>query len=134
MKSFILLALLLSSTHCFALKIEKQTKEKLFDVTKHFLTSVETGNKDLYQKSVSKKFYDQQHANGFVKKAFSKKKNKDSSSIDFDFKIKKGAVDKDFYFVNFKEKKDRSYSDTWLIIKKNLKGSFVIDGIHHFED
>ena len=136
MKWTLFFSILIFSVPVFSKQNIDKTGEDLYATTKNFLTSIVRVDKILYKESVSKKFYKEQTTNGFIKKAFSKKKKKQSNPapIDFDFKFKKGAVDKDYFFVNIKEKNEKSFSDSWFIVKKNSKGSFVIDGIHHFED
>jgi hypothetical protein len=123
----ILLLVSLYSTIIFA------TPEVELKKTSHnFLSSILKRDQKLYKESTSEKFFKSQKEQGFIKRVFSKSPKK-ITGLDFDMKFQKGLVDKDYYFVNIKEKNQKRYDDSWFIMKK-IKGKFVIDGIHHFEN
>jgi pyocin large subunit-like protein len=122
-----LLALLLCSSNALAIP-----SEEIRTLSHNFLSSIIRGDKKLYQDSTSKSFFKHQTEIGFIKKTFIQK-TRSEKKIDFDMKIKKGKVEKDYYFVNIKEKIKPYYEDSWFIVKK-IDGKFVIDGLHHFEE
>jgi hypothetical protein len=105
------------------------------DVTKvseNFIQSIFDKDLKSYKKNVSAAYLKAQVANGFVKDTFeSNIKNKKMGA--YDIEIKKGAVD-EIYFVNFKEKTQKSFGDNWFILKLDKENNFVVDGVHHFED
>jgi hypothetical protein len=125
MKVILMLALLTSVT--FASK-----KDEVAKASKSFIQSI--FNKDIvsYKANVSESYLKKQIENGFVKDTF-QKKEKLKRIGEYDIEIKKGAVD-EIYFVNFKEKNQKTFGDNWFVLKLNKKNKFVVDGVHHFED
>ena len=89
-------------------------------------------DQSLYKKSVSKKYYRDQKKLGFIKKVFTGKKVL-AKSVEFDIKIKKGATEDGYYFINIKEKTKKSYSKNWFSVEKNSNKKYQITGMHHFD-
>jgi len=102
-------------------------------LAKNFITAIHSRDKELYSQSVSSEFFTQQKKIGFIKKTFTGKVDL-NKKIDFDFSLKKGAAEKNYYFMNIKEKAQKEFSDLWFIVKKVKGKPFIIHGVHHFEE
>lgn len=118
--------MILISFNCFALS--KDQSKELF--TK-YLTSIQGAKESEFKAITTKKYYDDLKKKKHIEEMFKLNKN-NKSKIDFDIKIEKAQSEKDVYFVNIKDKKDKHYDHNWFrVLKKD--NQYLIDGTRFFD-
>ena len=119
----LLFILMIFSTQTFS---QEKELEKLMGT---YLKSLNTLNYNELEKITSKTYFKKLKESYKVKNADQKTKEK----YIFDLKYKKASLEKDLYFVNIKDKKDKDFHEYWYLVKK-IKNDFIITDMKMLED